>query len=162
MAMRRSRSKRQLDLIQPHNRFGSTMQLRNSCQMLIIIGILAAQAATPSLARSDEKPDIRVGAAAVNLSCDEKMVLAGFLEARYTKEQEGELRAVAVVIEKPGGNKVAIIACDVLWIPRDLADAAVTEIEQKTGIPSDRVLINATHTHHAPSTAASHGFGVSQ
>jgi outer membrane protein assembly factor BamB len=90
------------------------------------------------------------------------MVLAGSIEARYTKEQEGELRAVAVVVEKPGGSKVAIVACDVLWIPRDLADAAVAEIEKKAGIRPDHILINATHTHHAPSTAPAHGFGVSQ
>ena len=43
--------------------------------------------------------DIRVGAAAANLRATDDMPLAGYLEARFTKEQEGELRAVAVVIE---------------------------------------------------------------
>jgi len=110
---------------------------------------------------SEEPPDLRVGAAAVNLRCDEKMVLAGMLGPRYTNEQEGELRAVAVVIEKPGQAKLAIVGCDVLWFPRSLADAAVAEIEKTTGIPSAHVLINASHTHHAPSTAPAHAFGVS-
>ena len=88
------------------------------------------------------------------------MVIAGGIEPHYAAEQEGELRAVAVVVERPGQAKLAIVACDVLWVPRDLADAAVAEIEQKTGIPANHVLINATHTHHAPSTAPAHGFGV--
>ena len=66
--------------------------------------------------------------AVVNLKCDEKMVLAGMLEARYTSEQEGELRTVAVVVEKPGQATVAIIGCDVLWVPRDLADAALARL----------------------------------
>ncbi|MDP2898708.1 MAG: hypothetical protein Q8Q12_19395 [bacterium] len=110
---------------------------------------------------SEEPPDLRVGAAAVNLRCDEKMVLAGMLGPRYTNEQEGELRAVAVVIEKPGQAKLAIVGCDVLWVPRSLADAAVAEIEKTTGIPPAHVLINASHTHHAPSTAPAHAFGVS-
>jgi putative membrane-bound dehydrogenase-like protein len=105
-------------------------------------------------------PDVRVGAAAVNLRSDGTMVIAGSIEPHYAAEQEGELRAVAVVIEQPGQAKLAIVACDVLWIPRDLADAAVAEIEQQTGIPPNHVLINATHTHHAPSTAPAHGFGV--
>ncbi len=109
----------------------------------------------------EEPPDLRVGAAAVNLRCDEKMVLAGMLESRYANEQEGELRAVAVVIEKPGQAKLAIVGCDVLWVPRSLADAAVAEIEKTTGIPPAHVLINASHTHHAPSTAPAHAFGVS-
>ena len=58
-------------------------------------------------------------------------------------------------------NKIAIVACDVLWIPRHLVDAALAEIEKTTGIPPQNVLINATHTHHAPSTAPAHDFGVS-
>lgn len=110
---------------------------------------------------AENPPDIRVGAAAVNLRCDQSMVLAGFLEGRFTSEQEGELRSVAVVVEKPGQGKVAIVACDVLWVPRDLADAAVREITEQTAIPADHLLINATHTHHAPSTAPAHAFGVS-
>jgi hypothetical protein len=106
-------------------------------------------------------PDLRVGAAAVNLQSEDNMPLAGGLEARYTTEQEGELRSVAIVVEKPGQAKVAIVACDVLWVPRDLADRAVSEIEESTGIPAAHILINATHTHSAPSPAAAHAFGVS-
>lgn len=117
---------------------------------------------------SDEAPakqsniamDLRVGASAVDLRSDGTMVIAGGIEPHYAAEQEGKLRAVAVVVERPEQAKLAIVACDVLWVPRDLADAAVAEIERKTGIPASHILINATHTHHAPSTAPAHGFGV--
>lgn len=107
-----------------------------------------------------EDLELRVGALAVNLRSDKKMIIAGGIESRCAAEQEGELRAVAVVVERPGQAKLAIVACDVLFVPRDLADAAVAEIEQKTGIDANHVLINATHTHHAPSIAAVHGYGV--
>ncbi|HXG49514.1 MAG TPA: neutral/alkaline non-lysosomal ceramidase N-terminal domain-containing protein, partial [Methylomirabilota bacterium] len=110
----------------------------------------------------DTVADLRVGAAAVNLRADDTMPLAGYLENRFTKEQEGELRAVAVVIEKPGSGKVAVVACDVLWVTRAMVDAAVAEIEQTTGIPASHVLVNATHTHHAPGTAPAHAFGWSE
>lgn len=103
--------------------------------------------------------DLRVGASAVNLQSDKTMVIAGGIDPHYAAEQEGELRAVAVVVERPGQAKLAIVACDVLFVPRDLADAAVAEIERKTGIPADHVLINATHTHHAPSIVPVHGYG---
>jgi putative membrane-bound dehydrogenase-like protein len=109
---------------------------------------------------SKGESDLRVGASAVNLRSDKTMVIAGGIEPHYAAEQEGELRAVAVVIERPGQTKLAIVACDVLFVPRDLADAAVAEIERKTGITPNHVLINATHTHHAPSIAAVHGYGV--
>ena len=114
-----------------------------------------------SVAQGDAA-ELHVGAAAVNLRCDKTMPLAGSLEPRYTDEQEGELRSVAVVIEKPGQGKVAIVACDVLWVPRDLADIAVEEIARTTGIPAAHILINATHTHSAPSPAPAHAFGFSE
>jgi putative membrane-bound dehydrogenase-like protein len=106
--------------------------------------------------------DVRVGAAAANLQSEESMPLAGYLENRFTKEQEGELRAVAVVVGKPGGDKVAIVACDVLWVTRAIVDAATAEIERTTGIPASHVLVNATHTHHAPGAAPAHAFGWSE
>ncbi len=104
------------------------------------------------------KEDIRVGAAAVNFNGDDKMVIAGGILPRYARGQEGELRAVAVVIEKPSVAKVAIVQCDVLFLPRWLLDPVIVEIEKSTGIPASHILINATHTHHAPSTAAVHGY----
>jgi hypothetical protein len=63
-----------------------------------------------------------------------------------------------VVLEKPGQATVAVVACDVLFTPRDLVDAALAEIETSTGIPASHVLVNATHTHHAPSVSRVHGY----
>ena len=141
--------------------------LKNHVMHAVLAGAIAwTSAITGHAADRSSLTDLRVGASAVNLKCDASMVLAGMIEARYADEQEGELRAVAVVIEKPGFNKIpvnkiAIVACDVLWIPRHLIDAALAEIEKTTGILPQNVLINATHTHHAPSTAPAHDFGVS-
>ena len=103
--------------------------------------------------------DLRVGAAAVNLNADDGMVIAGGITPRFVKGQEGQLRAVAVVIEKPSVAKVAIVQCDVLFVTRRMLDPVVAEIEKTTGIPAAHILINATHTHHAPSTAVVHGYG---
>ncbi len=102
--------------------------------------------------------ELKVGAAAVNLVADDSMVIAGGIMPRFFKGQEGELRAIAVVIEKPGSAKVAIVACDVLFLPRELVDPALVEIEKTTGIPGDQILVNCTHTHHAPCTGTVHGY----
>jgi hypothetical protein len=101
---------------------------------------------------------IRVGAAAVDLAADDTMVIAGGIGPRRVTGQEGKLRAVAVVIEKPPEGRLAIVACDVLFTPRDLVDPALEEIEKTTGIPPARVLVNATHTHSAPSVTRVHGY----
>ena len=102
--------------------------------------------------------ELKVGAAACALKADDSMVIAGGILPRYVEGQEGELRAVAVVIEKPRGAKLAIVACDALMMTRDLLDTAADEIERTCGIPASNVMIHFTHTHHAPSTCRVHGY----
>jgi neutral ceramidase len=102
--------------------------------------------------------DLRVGAAAADFVADDSMHIGGSILPGKVQGQEGKLRAVAVVLQKVGGEKVAIVACDILMITRDLLDPACAQIEQETGIPSANVLINCTHTHHAPSTVRVHGY----
>ena len=130
-------------------------------EMADLIAYVKSSGTANATAATGAAADLRVGAAAENFSSDNDMPLAGYLESRFTKEQEGELRAVAVVVEKPAAGKVAIVTCDVLWVTKPIVDAALAEIEKATGIPPANVLVNATHTHHAPGTAPAHGFGFS-
>jgi neutral ceramidase len=102
---------------------------------------------------------VRVGAAAVNLKAEDSMEIAGGIHPGVASGQEGELRAMALVLEKEG-VKLAIVTVDILMITRDILDPAVKAIEEATGIPGSHVLINCTHTHHAPSTMRIHGYGA--
>jgi neutral ceramidase len=102
---------------------------------------------------------LRVGAAAVDLEADDSMIIAGGITAGKAVGQEGKLRATAVVLEKTG-TKLAIVACDILMMTREHLDPVVKQIEQATLIPPQNVLINCTHTHHAPSTMIIHGYGL--
>lgn len=101
---------------------------------------------------------MKAGAAAADLEADDSLVIGGSILPGKAKGQEGKLRAVAVVVEDPRGGKVCLVACDVLMIARDVLDRAAREIEAQTGIPFDHILINATHTHHAPTTVTVHGY----
>jgi hypothetical protein len=102
--------------------------------------------------------DVRVGAAAASIAAEDSMVIGGGIGPGKATGQEGELRAVAVVVEKPTHGKLAIVACDVLFVQNDFISAALERIKKSTGITPDRVLVNATHTHHAPTTATVHGY----
>lgn len=102
--------------------------------------------------------DLRVGAAAAELQGEDSMVIAGGITAGKVTGQEGSLRCVAVVLEL-GRSKIAIVACDVLMMTRQTLDPVVEEIGRATGIPATHVLINCTHTHHAPSTMRVHDYG---
>lgn len=102
--------------------------------------------------------ELKVGAASAEFEADDSMVIGGSILPGKARGQEGTLRASALVVEDAHGGKVALIACDVLMMGRDVCDAAARKIEERTGIPFAHVLINATHTHHAPTTVTVHGY----
>ena len=116
-----------------------------------LLGSLLASCALATAA------ELHVGAAAADFVADDSMHIGGSILPGKVQGQEGRLRAVAVVLEQDG-SRLAIVACDVLMLTRDLLDPVVKQITEATGIPSERVLINATHTHHAPSTVRVHGY----
>lgn len=98
-----------------------------------------------------------VGAAAAEIEADDSMVIAGGIGPGKAVGQEGKLRAVATLLELDG-VRLGLVACDVLMISRSSLDPVVRQIEEKLGIPSSNVMINCTHTHHAPSTCKIHGY----
>jgi hypothetical protein len=107
--------------------------------------------------RAEASSGLRVGASAVELEADDSMVIAGGITAGKASGQEGKLRVVAFVFEK-NSVKLALAACDVLMLARQYLDPVVAEIEKSIGIPATHVLINCTHTHHAPSTVQVHDY----
>jgi hypothetical protein len=50
-----------------------------------------------------------------------------------------------------GGTQLAIVIVDSCMLPRDLLDLAKEMAQKETGIPTNRMLIAATHSHSAPS-----------
>src|SRR5262249_7877291 len=130
------------------------MRVVRLCLFAIVVSV------TP-VSSNGATPIVKVGAAAVELEADDDMVIGGGILPYKVKGEEGKLRAVAVVIEQPAGTgkgKVAIVACDVLMMARDQLDPAVEEIAKALEIPTSHVLVNCTHTHHAPSTVTVHGY----
>jgi len=105
---------------------------------------------------------LRVGAATAEFEADDSMIIAGGITPGKATGQEGKLRAVAVVLQKEPFGKLAIVACDILMITRESLDQVVAEINKSTGIPAANILINCTHTHHAPSTVVVHGYGLDE
>ena len=59
------------------------------------------------------------------------------------------LVAQALVLDD-GSRRVALVATDLLWMPRHVAEAARRRITALTGIPAEAVLLNASHNHSAP------------
>lgn len=128
------------------------------CKSWLLTAIVLFCAARGSAAQSQTSSELRAGAAAVDIEANDEMVIGGGIHAGRAKGQEGSLRAVALVVARPGAAKLAIVACDVLMLTRDLLDPLAEEIHKSCGIHPSHLLINATHTHHAPSTVTVHGY----
>ncbi len=129
----------------------------------LAIGVSAIiQLAGGDCAENAQTTGLHVGAAAVALEAADSMIIAGGITAGKATGQEGKLRATAVVLEKQSLGRLAIVACDVLMITRQHLDPVSAEIEKTTGIPFANILINCTHTHHAPSTTILHGYGLDE
>lgn len=73
----------------------------------------------------------------------------GFTEATVDRVDDA-LHARAFVL-RDESEVLAIVVVDSCMIPRTVCDATKELIVEHIGIPSDRILISATHTHSAPS-----------
>lgn len=94
---------------------------------------------------------LQCGAAAVDVTPRLLPVIrnGGFLQATDDKILD-PLYARSIVLDD-GTERVAIVVVDSCMIPTDLCDAAKQLAVKATGIPADRIMISATHTHSAPS-----------
>ena len=95
---------------------------------------------------------LRVGAAAVVITPPLGTPLSGYYEPRGSTGVLDDIYCKALVIEQ-GGTKVAVVACDLLTLPRPTVVAARQLIEQQTRIPGTQVMISATHQHTGPVVA---------
>jgi len=62
---------------------------------------------------------------------------------------EDPLRAKAIVV-RSGDRTLAIVGVDLVKIRRDLADAAIAQASERTGIERDAVMICPSHNHSSP------------
>jgi hypothetical protein len=96
--------------------------------------------------------ELRVGAGAVDISPPEGTPLAGYYSLRGSKAVLDPLFSKALVLDQDG-TRVALVACDLITLPRRTVLDARELIEKQTGIPGSHVLISATHTHTGPVVA---------
>ena len=104
-------------------------------------------------ARAADKPVLRAGAAAVDIT---PTVLPSPLGNGWTKQSIGKVHdplwARALVLDD-GVTKLAMVVVDSTMVPREIYDGAKRIAEKATGIPAAHMLMSATHNHSAPATA---------
>ena len=96
-------------------------------------------------------PPFRAGAHAVDIAP------TGFpvrVNAMFTERSADKvvdpLFAKALALDD-GTTRLVLCVVDTCMMPRDLIDRAKADASKATGIPTERMLVSATHTHSAPS-----------
>ncbi|MCD6361889.1 MAG: hypothetical protein J7M38_13615, partial [Armatimonadetes bacterium] len=96
-------------------------------------------------------PQVHAGAAQVEITPPVGTSLAGYFRDRVSDGVADPLFAHALVFDS-GGNRIALVSCDLICITRDTTDPARQLIAERTGIAPENVLISCTHTHTGPNT----------
>lgn len=105
-----------------------------------------------SLASADTV--LRAGASSVDISPRNFPAIrnGGFLQATETRVAD-PLHARCLVLSD-GNETIAITIVDSCMFPTDICDAIKSRVAKQIGLPANRILISATHTHSAPSVMA--------
>lgn len=104
---------------------------------------------------ADAQPDkrFRAGAHAHDITPTKFPIsVNGGMTDRLATAAADRLHARCLVLDD-GKTKIAFAVCDSCMIPREITDEAKKLVSTGTGIPPERILISATHTHTAPTVA---------
>lgn len=104
----------------------------------------------------------RAGAAAIDVTpLDLPVIVNGGMTERLLDKVEDRLHARCLVLDD-GTAQAAIVIVDSCMMPRELLDHAKEMASAATGIPTDHMLIAATHAHSVPSVFGCLGSDVDE
>ena len=93
----------------------------------------------------------KAGVAATTITPAEPMWLAGWAARREPATgKSADLFTKALALQDAEGSSALIITADLIAIPREVAQQVSAQLQARRGIPRDRILFNASHTHTGP------------
>lgn len=95
-----------------------------------------------------EKP-FEVGAAAADITPPMNFPISGYYHERLSTGVIDPLLAKALVFRQ-GDETAALVVCDVIELLAPLTDPIRDKAAEATGIPREKIIVTATHTHTGP------------
>jgi plasmid stabilization system protein ParE len=93
----------------------------------------------------------KVGIARTEITPRQPVWMAGYAARKHPSEGTVHpLWAKALVVEDARGERAVIVTSDLIGSVRELSDAIGDGVQQRTGIPRERIVLNASHTHCGP------------
>lgn len=119
-------------------------------------GNSTTEPATTATSVAVEATGFRVGYGKVDITPQESVPLQGFgnVRQRMSTGYLDKLYTTCVAISDEQDNTVLLFGQDLTTTPADVFNDIREAVSDATGVPVDRVMISASHTHSAPSTEA--------
>jgi len=96
-------------------------------------------------------PKLRVGTAVADITPRIGVSMPGYFTDRKASDILDPIKAKALVFEADG-QSLALVVCDVIALVKEDTERAKQMAAELTGIPSENMMIAATHTHYGPAT----------
>ncbi|MBN2270596.1 MAG: hypothetical protein JXN61_08280, partial [Sedimentisphaerales bacterium] len=93
--------------------------------------------------------EMRAGVAVIDITPPVGYRMSGYFSERLSTGMLNPLQAKAIVLRQ-GGESAAMVFCDIIGISPEVSGRARKAATEKTGIPSENILIAATHSHTGP------------
>ncbi len=119
-------------------------------RLLVAVLLLLPAGAAAQLA------DWRVGLAMADITPDSAIPMAGYAAREEPFESVADrLYTKAMALEDARGTKALLITADLLGFTAERSAAICARLAKTAGIPRERVILNASHTHAGPLVAGS-------
>src|SRR5688500_6164960 len=122
---------------------------------VIVLALFAAVVSSVTGAPSDQTRSWKAGAAAVDITPEGSVWMAGY--AARKKPSEGvaqKLQAKALALDDTNGGRLVIVTLDLIGVPRAVREAVEQMAREQMGLGPDAILLNASHTHSGPAPYA--------
>jgi hypothetical protein len=93
----------------------------------------------------------KAGVATAVITPTKPMWLAGWaIRTEPARGTLSDLFARALALEDPSGGRFVFLTVDLIAVSRDMADRLAAQVQARFGLPRERLMICASHTHGGP------------
>ncbi len=117
------------------------------CSCIVLIGLWLGAVAAGGAAEAAWK----AGFAAVKITPAQPLMLAGYASRTVpARDVVDDLHLKALVLEDDAGSRSLLLTADLIGFRADFTEPVCARITAATGLPRERILLNASHTHAGP------------
>lgn len=114
-----------------------------------VVSLSAATAAT-------NEPTWKAGFAAAKITPVEPLMLAGYASRTIpARDVVDDLHLKVLALEDAAGGRSLLFTADLIGFRADFTESVCPRITAATGVPRERILFNASHTHAGPAVMMS-------